>query len=254
MVPDKRAKSTPKTKKEDPIAIMMGAFNGTAQDRFKLSVCHHPRVLDVSARSVPGSVHPYEDRILVDEKQGLFAVADGVTGSSQGSGAVAAELALKLLQEDFAGEVVEAIREVHQTVIEGRVNDRTIGETTLTVASVKGDLLQVGNVGDSPAYLIRSGIMRSLTTEDISPRGYITQVVGYPETVRVHMEEAQLQKRDLVIMASDGVGHVLRPSFIIPLANESSANRIAERIVEEARLMVTEYDDDKSVIVLRVPA
>ncbi len=43
-----------------------------------------------------------------------------------------------------------------------------------------------------------------------------------------------------------------RPSFVVPLAGEPSAERVAERIVEEARLAVTDYDDDKSVIVLRV--
>jgi serine/threonine protein phosphatase PrpC len=197
-------------------------------------------------------MHPYEDRVLVDEKQGLFAVADGVTGSSRGSGAVAAELALELLREDFDGDVVEAIRRVHQTVYERRMNDMSIGETTLTAAAVKGDLLRVGNLGDSPAYLIRRGTMRNLITGDITPLGRITQVVGYPETVNVHTEKAQLQKGDLVIVASDGVGHVLHPSFILPLASESSADRIAGRIVEEAHLTVTDYDDDKSVIVLKV--
>ena len=197
-------------------------------------------------------MHPYEDRVLVDEKQGLFAVADGVTGSSQGSGAVAAELVLELLREDFAGDIVEAIREVHRTVYERRMNDRSIGETTLTAAAVKGDLLQVGNLGDSPAYLIRGRRMRSLITDDITPLGRITQVVGYPETVNVHMDEARLRKGDLVIIASDGVGHVLHPSFVIPLTSESSVDRISERIIEEARLKVTDYDDDKSVIVLRV--
>jgi protein phosphatase len=197
-------------------------------------------------------MHPYEDRVLVDEEQGLFAVADGVTGSSQGSGAVAAELALELLREDFAGDVVEAIREVHRTIYERRISDRSIGETTLTAAAVKGDLLRVGNLGDSPAYLIRGRTMRSLITGDVTPRGHITQMVGYPETVWVHTEEARLQKGDLVIVASDGVGHVLDPFFIVPLAGEPSTDRIAERIVDEARLMVTDYDDDKSVIVLRV--
>lgn len=208
--------------------------------------------MDVSARSVRGSMHPYEDRVLVDEEQGLFAVADGVTGSSQGSGAVAAELALELLREEFAGDVVEAIREVHRTVYERRIDDRSIGETTLTAVSVKGDLLRVGNLGDSPAYLVRGRTMRSLITGDVTQLGRITQMVGYPETIRVHTKEARLQKGDLVIVASDGVGHVLDPWFIVPLAGESRADRIADRIVEEARLMVTDYDDDKSVIVLRV--
>ena len=208
--------------------------------------------MDVSSKSVRGSIHPYEDRVLVDEKLGLFAVADGVTGSSQGSGAIAAELALELLREGYAGDIVEAMREVHRTVYRRRLNDRSIGETTLTAAAVKGNLLRVGNLGDSPAYLVRGGRMRSLIIGDISPLGYITQVVGCPEIVKVHTQEAQLQKGDLAIVASDGVGHVLNPSFVVPLASESNADRIAERIVEEARLAVTDYDDDKSVIVLRV--
>lgn len=209
-------------------------------------------MIDVSSRSVPGSTHPYEDRVLVDQERGLFAIADGVTGSSQGSGAVAAELALQLLREGFAGDVVKAIQTVHRTLYERRINDRSVGETTLTAAAVKGDLLQVGNLGDSPAYLVRGGEMRSLITDDISPLKYITQVVGYPEHVRVHTQEARLQKRDLVIVASDGVGHVLHPSFIASLAGESSADLIAERVVEEAQRTVTSYDDDESVIVLRV--
>ena len=208
-------------------------------------------MFEASARSVPGSLHPFEDRVLVDEKRGLFAVADGVTGSSQGSGAVAAELALELLQREFSGKVVAAIQEVHKTVVERRMDDRTIGETTLTVASVEGNLLQVGNLGDSPAYLVRSGLMRRLTTEDISPTGHITQVIGYPETVRVHSEEVQLQKGDLVVLASDGVGHVLRPTFMVPLVDERNTARIADKIVDGARHMATDYDDDKSVIVLR---
>jgi serine/threonine protein phosphatase PrpC len=76
--------------------------------------------------------------------------------------------------------------------------------------------------------------------------------VGYPETVRVHTQEARLQRGDLVIVASDGVGHVLNPSFLVPLA-KSTAQRIAEKIVEEARLRIAGYDDDKSVIALKIP-
>ena len=208
--------------------------------------------MDLFSVSVSGSMHPYEDRVLVEERRGLFAVADGVTGSSQGSGTVAAELALELLQQCFTGDVVEAIQEVHQKVVERRVNDRSIGETTLTVAAVKGDKLQVGNLGDSPAYLVRNGTMHSLITEDITPLGRITQVVGYPENVNVHSQEMQLCTRDLLIIASDGLEHVLLPSLIIPLSKESSSRRIAEKIVEEASLVPANYDDDKSVIVLRI--
>src|SRR5206468_9566169 len=111
------------------------------------------------------------------DKLGRVAVADGVTHSSQGSGAVAAELALSLLRKYFSGDLVGAISKVHQIAVRRRKEDSAIGETTLTAVAVDEGRLQVGNVGDSPAYLVRAKNMRSLIKEDKSPHGYITQVI-----------------------------------------------------------------------------
>lgn len=210
-------------------------------------------MLKVASRSIPGSVHDYEDRILVDEKLGLFAVADGVTISSQGTGAVAAELALSLLRKAFSGDIVSAISQVHQTLVERRQKDRTIGETTLTVIAVQAEeSLQAGNVGDSPAYLIRGGTIQSLIQEDRDISGWITQVMGYPETVDIHSTRLRLEDGDTVIVASDGVGHVLHAPLLHRLINKPEVSQVADAIIEEARARVTGYDDDKSVIVLRV--
>lgn len=209
-------------------------------------------MLEVASSSVPGSVHPYEDRILVDEKLGLFAVADGVTLSSQGSGAVAAELALSLLRENFSGNLFTAINKVHETAVMRRETDRTVGETTLTAVAVRESSLQVGNVGDSPAYLVREGNMQSLIQEDRSPYGYITQMIGYPETVSVHSARFALEDRDVVIMASDWVEHILHLPFIRQLVGMPDVNEVADAIIEEAKANISGYDDDKSAIVLRV--
>jgi serine/threonine protein phosphatase PrpC len=182
----------------------------------------------------------------------LFAVADGVTLSSRGSGGAAADLALNLLRENFSGDVAAAITRVHQIAVRRRENDRTIGETTLTVAAIHGGRLQVGNVGDSPAYLLRKSKMQSLIQEDKSPYGYITQVIGYPETISVHSTNLQLEDRDVVIIASDGVEHVLHDPFIHQLLGKSKMSNAADAIVEEAEANVMGYDDDKSVIAVRV--
>lgn len=209
-------------------------------------------MLKVAARSVPGSVHPYEDRILVDEKLGLFAVADGVTLSSQGSGAVAAELALSLLRENFSGDLTTAISKVHQVVLKRRKGDRTVGETTLTAVAVREGSLGVANVGDSPAYLVRAESMQSLTRADRSSYGYITQVIGYPETIQVHSAGLELEDRDTVIVASDGVEHVLHAPLVHGFVGRPEVNEVADAIIEEARVRMAAYDDDKSVIVLRI--
>jgi serine/threonine protein phosphatase PrpC len=197
-------------------------------------------------------VHPYEDRVLVDEKLGLFAVADGVTNSLQGSGGAAAELALNVLRESFSGDLVPAINKVHQIALARREEDKTIGETTLTAVAIHEESLQAANVGDSPAYLVKGKEMWSLIQEDKSPYGYITRTIGYPETVRVHSVHFQLEERDLVIVASDGVGHVLYPTLVGPLLDRTEANEITDAIICEAMVNAATYDDDKSVIVLRI--
>ena len=211
-------------------------------------------MLQIASRSIPGSQHPYEDRVLVDEKLGLFAVADGVTLSSQGSGGIAAELALGLLQENFKGDIVEAVKAVHRAAVERRRKDKDVGETTLTAITVSDERLQAANVGDSPAFLVSGGRIRNLFQEDRSPHGYITQVIGAPETVRVHSTSLDLRARDVVIVASDGVGHVLIPSMMDQFASKPDADQIADAIIEEALAQRSGYDDDKSVIAIRIVA
>lgn len=205
----------------------------------------------MAVRSVAGSGHPYEDRVLVDEELGLFAIADGVTRSSQGNGAVAAELALSLLLENYFGDLASAVERVHSLVRRRRAVDKTIGETTLTAVAVSDGGLQGGNVGDSPAYLVSRGEVVSLVEEDRDSWGRITQVIGAPERIRVHSKHLRLKERDVVIIASDGVGHVLNPSMIDQFILKHTVEGMADAIIEEAKTVPTGYDDDKSVIVLR---
>ena len=209
-------------------------------------------MLEVASRSVRGSVHPYEDRILVDEKLGLFAVADGVTLSSQGSGATGAELALSLLHENFSGDLVAAISRLHETFVARMRTDRAVGETTLTAVAIHDEDLQAGNVGDSPAFHVRRGEIQRIAHADKSPDGYITQMIGYPETVSVHGVRLRLEEGDVLVVASDGVEHILAASFIREIAGIPSVGEMADAVIDEATARVADYDDDKSVIVLRI--
>ncbi len=208
--------------------------------------------LEVGAKSEAGSAHPYEDRMLLDEEAGLFCVADGVTHSSYGSGAVAAELALALLREAFTGDLAVALGRVNQLSLERRKGDTTIGETTLTAASVNQSTLEVANVGDSPALLVRGGRTESLSVEDRGPGGRITQVVGYRSLIEVHRTRLELEPGDMVVVASDGVGHVLTNPLLTGLAKTATAAKAADSIVKQAKSVPSGYDDDKTVIVLKV--
>jgi serine/threonine protein phosphatase PrpC len=95
--------------------------------------------------------------------------------------------------------------------------------------------------------------MKRLTHLDKSESGYITQVIGFPETINVHLTKTQLRVGDLVLLISDGVLHVMdSPPFFGLLSREPSANELASKIIAEAQVRVGSYDDDKSVIVLKV--
>ncbi len=131
--------------------------------------------------------------------------------------------------------------------------DRTIGETTLTAAHLVDNGAQIVNVGDSPGYLLRDGDLRVLTHADRSELGYITQVLGYPEKIRVHSSTVVLKTNDYLILASDGVAHVINHETLLPIVRMvPDAREVAEAIIESAKRSWVGYDDDKSVIVIRV--
>jgi serine/threonine protein phosphatase PrpC len=137
--------------------------------------------------------------------------------------------------------------------VELKKADRTIGETTLTAAHLGKDAAEVVSVGDSPAYLLRDGGLHVLTHPDRNELGYITQVIGYPESIGVHSTIVELRGNDYLILASDGVAHVLNHEILLPIAAAAvGSNDVAEAIVERARGTWVGYDDDKSVIVIRV--
>jgi serine/threonine protein phosphatase PrpC len=201
--------------------------------------------------SVPGSSHPYEDRILVDNKRHLYAVADGVTISSQGSGGLAAEIAVSRLKEVFRGDLMEAVMEVNKYILDQKYKDRRIGETTLTACYIGEKKCELVNVGDSPAILIRDKRVEFLSQEDRSPHGYLLQVLGYSEDITPHRNLFDLSHDDKIIIASDGVSHVLTPELILKSVKEDPSE-FASNIVKLANYYPSSYDDDKSVIVIIV--
>jgi serine/threonine protein phosphatase PrpC len=58
---------------------------------------------------------------------------------------------------------------------------------------------------------------------------------------------------DYLILSSDGVAHVLDRQTILPLVRKNvSAEELVKEIVERAQTRSAGYDDDKSVIVLKI--
>jgi serine/threonine protein phosphatase PrpC len=186
-----------------------------------------------------------EDRILIDESQGLYIVADGMGGHSHGE--MAAELAISTIRHyvessgdrldvtwpfgyNFdlsvdANRMVTAVQLANRQVWKQAEHAPEYAGMGTTVAAVlaSGKRITIGNVGDSRVYLWRDGSLQQLSVDDtwiraISGRGvgqldvfthplrnFLTQSVGSKDVVDVHTSEMELNAGDLVILTSDGV-------------------------------------------------
>jgi len=123
----------------------------------------------VGAATDVGRVRDHnEDAFLVDDRLGLFAVADGMGGHQAGE--VASAIALEALRAAVtSGEGIrDAVTSANDAVYEKSTTDerlRGMG-TTLTAGTLAaGDTLLLGHVGDSRGYLLRDHHLERLTTD-----------------------------------------------------------------------------------------
>src|SRR5262245_21251151 len=121
----------------------------------------------------PGRRPTNEDAMLVDSGRGLFIVADGMGGHNAGE--VASELAVRTIGE-FLGDVgpdgrinlYQAIKAANEEILEtaaGQSDYAGMG-TTVVAALLTNEHAYFGNVGDSRAYVWRSGGLTRLTRDD----------------------------------------------------------------------------------------
>jgi protein phosphatase len=108
-------------------------------------------VLRVGSRSAQGVRSNNEDNFVVDLRQRLFVVADGMGGQDRGE------------------EANEVIVEAGKTQPEGR----RMG-TTAVVALQHNGQVYISNLGDSRAYLIRAGDVHQLTVDHSVAQALVT--------------------------------------------------------------------------------
>lgn len=128
-----------------------------------------------------------EDRHLINEKLGLFMVADGMGGHVGGE--FASQLAIKTIEEiigeiakneetsiledngirldDYVSQIKHAITVASHRIFEEAEKDpslRGMG-TTSVVLLIRGGRMFIANVGDSRGYLVRNGVIQQLTED-----------------------------------------------------------------------------------------
>jgi protein phosphatase len=190
----------------------------------------------------------------IGPKGSLLVVADGMGGAAAGE--VASRMATETIFEhmvrswahdtentpqQFAYRLKEAVEEANTRIhshAKTHPEMRGMGTTT-TAVGVLGDQLYITQVGDSRAYLIRSGdgiqltkdqsLMQRLVdageiteeeAEKSERRNIILQALGPDPKVRVDLTNQQVRRGDLLVLCSDGLsGQVTREEIAEMVSN-----------------------------------
>jgi serine/threonine protein phosphatase PrpC len=203
-------------------------------------------------KSVQGGDHlENEDGFLIDEKVKLFAVADGV--SVPKGGKEASQKVLKYLKESFEGDLEKAFEEANKKFVEEKRKGFFEGYCTLSAVHLKKDFLEACNVGDSPIFLFRDKKIENLATIDkLLGTSVLTQAMG-EDFIRVHATEKELKVGDWILIATDGITDVLSENEILKIIEKfEDVKKICEMVIEEAKKKIIFYDDDKTLIVIKV--
>ena len=246
--------------------------------------------LEIGSKTDVGRVRKNnEDTCRALPSMNLFIISDGMGGETHGelASAIAADTITVYCCEDpstsywdvrrpdlsektnrLANAVRVANRKIHEV---GRGNPLLRGMgATVVAAWLEGPRLSLVHVGDSRAYLFRSGTLQLLTSDHtlvaeqirhrlIAPeeahlskmQNVLIRALGAQEQVEVDAAEYLLLNHDVVLLCTDGLTHMVTDTEIArTLLEVSDAQASADHLV----LLANEHggQDNVSVIVVRV--
>jgi serine/threonine protein phosphatase PrpC len=213
-----------------------------------------------------------EDRIFLEESQGLFIISDGMGGHTHGE--LAAEVAISTMQHYLessqdrmevtwpfgynfdlsvdSNRIVTAIQLANRQVWKQAEQAPEYAGMGTTIAAViaSGSKITVGNVGDTRVYLWQKSVLRQLTVDDTwvnafsgrggpqidVPRNLLTQAAGTKDLVDVHTVDEEIGSGDVVVMCSDGLYGVVPDAEIAKaLAANKSLSETASDLLRTAK-------------------
>jgi PPM family protein phosphatase len=215
-----------------------------------------------------------EDAFLLNDQLLLYAVADGVGGNEGGE--IASRMAVETLAaslQELLGEkgwmppsapsesdpdtaaLEHALTLANQTIRrEQSLNPEISGmATTLTALLISKERLHLAHIGDSRAYLLRSGKFTQLTNDHsfvmeqlragaitseqarMSPyRHVITRALGIDEEVKVDFSEHALQRADRLLLCTDGLTGMIDDAEISRLLSTATPDDAVRKLLAAA--------------------
>lgn len=204
----------------------------------------------------------YSSELPVGNLPNLFMIADGMGGHKAGD--YASRYAIDTIckeAENSPETIPEKILQDAISVANADIYALSIGNkelegmgTTLVAAVIYGNLLKIGNVGDSRLYIVNGKHIRQITTDHSlveemikmggldreSARSHpnkniITRAVGVADEVLADFYEVKLQEGDTVLLCSDGLSNMLEDEEIRMIVNaQRDITEKAEALVRAA--------------------
>lgn len=196
---------------------------------------------DIGKKRIMNQDYIYTSEAPVGNLPNLFVLADGMGGYSGGEYASMHSVevicdSVKNSRETttrriFEDAIAKANTEIREEASKNPEYDRM--GTTVVLATILGECLQVANVGDSRLYVIGDDIRQ--ITEDHSyveemiklgsldresarthpQKNIITRAIGADDTVTPDFFTVKLKKDDIVLMCSDGLSNMLEDDEIL---------------------------------------
>jgi protein phosphatase len=218
-----------------------------------------------------------EDALLVDDAHLCYAVADGLGGLP--GGAEASQRVVELLVQHIQEAVptsssptpsepsepseplapldfTQLITHINQTIEhEGHKAYPFIGTgSTLTLSQIVEKQLFIGHVGDSAAYLLRTGILKKLTIDHTMEQKFIdekgeaarahmpadyahtlTRCIGQAEALQVDLISITVNAGDWLLLCTDGLSKLLSEAQINETLNLAiSPQEAGRRLTQQA--------------------
>lgn len=206
----------------------------------------------------------------------VFIVADGMGGHSHGE--IASNLAVSKVAEIMSEgdicsqEAKDLINKVfksanHAICQKANENENMYGMgTTMIMGIVKNEVLHLGHVGDSRAYVYSNGILKRLTEDHsfvqeliksgtITPeeakvhpqKHVITRALGGKHSVEVDYSEYIINSGDVFLFCTDGLTNMVGENVI---SQEISKNFEPQRLCEELVRIANENGGEDNITVL----
>jgi PPM family protein phosphatase len=204
------------------------------------------------------SVVPDDPRIL-EKKGALFVVADGMGGHAKGE--VASDMAVKIVNaayyededEDIASSLARAVKQANSMIHHLSVQEESGMGTTCIACVLLGDTVFIANVGDSRAYIVRTGLLRQvsqdhswvaeqvragiLTREQARTherRNVIYRSLGCCAEVEVDIFTEQVQDGDVLVLCTDGLSEVIDEDELCSIVEQYASQESVTRLIERA--------------------